>query len=137
MCCKRMTHCAGFPQALGAEAGGGIHSLAEQCADACTCYSCRPRGHWHEHVDRGVWLVCDLIHMPSREVANITSALSCGFYLLAGHAQVAASLALWRIFSKDQAFITAMTAVERRIRDGHLSLAVSTVQPRLSMPGLC
>lgn len=39
--------------------------------------------------------------------------------------QVAASLALWRIFSKDQAFITAMTAVERRIKDGHLSLAVS------------
>jgi hypothetical protein len=41
--------------------------------------------------------------------------------------QVAASLALWRIFSQDAAFIAAMTAVERRIKDGHLSLAVGDV----------
>lgn len=43
--------------------------------------------------------------------------------------QVATSLALWRVFSKDEAFITAMTAVERRIKNGHLSLEVSRMAP--------
>jgi len=37
---------------------------------------------------------------------------------------VATRIALWRLFSKDEPLIRAMTAVERRIRDGHLSLEV-------------